>query len=110
MSDFLAYCPGYLKPIVKPAYHTGMRQGEILNLTWGQVDLREGFIRLRPQDCKTNEGRLAPLNREMVEVLKTMLRGLPGAGVFTRNGKPIKSIREVFEAACRRAIMSLLQK
>jgi integrase len=70
---------------------------------WGQADLKEGFIRLRPQNCKTDEGRLAPLNREMVEVLKTVQRGLPGAGVLTRNGNPIKSIREVFEAACRRA-------
>ena len=96
----LAHCPGHLKPIVKLAYYTGMRQGEILSLTWGQVDLKEGFIRLRPQDCKTNEGRLVPLNREIVEVLKAMIRGLPGAKVFTRNGNPIKSIREVFEATC----------
>ncbi len=67
----LAQCPGHLKPIVKLAYHTGMRQGEILNLTWGQIDLKEGFIRLRPEDCKTNEGRLVPLNREMLELLWT---------------------------------------
>ena len=32
-----------------------------------------------------------------------MSRGLPGVKVFTRNGEPIKSIREVFEAAYRRA-------
>ena len=63
----LAYCQDYLKPIVKLAYHTGMRQGEILNLTWGQVDLREGFIRLRPEETKTNEGRLVPFNGELRE-------------------------------------------
>ena len=28
---------------------------------------------------------------------------MPAARVFNRNGKPITSIREVFEAACRRA-------
>ena len=30
----LAPCPAHLKPIVKLAYYTAMRQGEILNLTW----------------------------------------------------------------------------
>lgn len=99
----LAACPGYLKPIIKLAYHTGMRRGEILGLTWGQVDLRDGFIRLRPEDTKTNEGRLVPLNRELVEMLRAMPRGLPHAQVFTKEGREIKSIREAFEAACRRA-------
>jgi len=32
-----------------------------------------------------------------------MLRGLPGVRVFNRNGNPIKSIREVFEVAVKRA-------
>jgi len=30
-------------------------------LTWDRVDLKERFIRLRPEDTKTNEGRLVPL-------------------------------------------------
>jgi integrase len=42
----LTHCPDHLKQIVKVAYHTGMRQGEILTLTWGQIDLKEGFIKL----------------------------------------------------------------
>lgn len=63
----LALCPEHLKPIVKLAYHTGMRRGEILNLKWDRVDLKEGFIRLRPEDTKTTEGRLVPLNRELME-------------------------------------------
>ncbi|MBU4233513.1 MAG: hypothetical protein KKF43_13425 [Proteobacteria bacterium] len=33
-----------------------MRQGKILNLKWGQVDLKAGFVRLRPEETKTNEG------------------------------------------------------
>jgi integrase len=36
-------------------------------------------------------------------MFKELPRNLPGARVFDRNGKPINSIREVFEAACRRA-------
>jgi integrase len=99
----LAESPDHLRPIVKVAYHTGMRQGEILNLTWGQVDFKEGFIRLRPEDTKTNEGRLIPLNRELIEMFKAMPKGFPVVRVFTREGKPIKSIREIFEATCRKA-------
>ncbi len=34
-----------------------------------------------------------------------MPRGLPGVKVFMREGKPINSIREVFDAACKRALI-----
>ncbi|MEW6386312.1 MAG: tyrosine-type recombinase/integrase [Thermodesulfobacteriota bacterium] len=99
----LAYSPPHLKPIVKLAYHTGMRQGEILNLTWGQVDLKEGFIRLNPENTKTNEGRLVPLSQEMVEMLKAMPRGLPGVPVFTYKGNSVACIKKSFVTACKRA-------
>ena len=59
----------------------------ILNLTWGQVDLKEGFIKLRAEDTKTNEGRLIPLNLELVEMFKAMSRGFPQAPVFTYKGR-----------------------
>ena len=82
MPGSLPISPAQLKPIIKLAYHTAMRQGEILYLTWGQVDLKEGFIRLRPEDTKTNEGRLVPLNRELVEMLQGHAAGpAGGAGV-----------------------------
>ncbi len=99
----LTESPPYLKLIIRLAYHTAMRLGEIINLTWGQMDLKEGFIKLSPEDCKTNEGRFVPLNAELIEMFKGMPRGLPGAPVFLRNGQRITSIREVFGAACRRA-------
>jgi integrase len=70
------------------------------------VDLKEGFIRLRPEDTKTQGKRLVPLSQEMMEMFKAMPRGLPGVKVFTRLGKPINSIREVLEAACKRALIT----
>jgi integrase len=100
----LAYCPAHLKPIVKLAYHTAMRQGEILFLTWGQVDLKEGFIKLRPEDTKTNEGRFVPLNRELIEMFQAMPRGLPGVRVFPYKGKTFgSSFQRAFETARKRA-------
>jgi integrase len=77
-----------------------MRQGEILNLTWGRVDLKVGFIQLRPEDTKTNEGRLVPLNKELVEMLQAMPRGLPGVRVFSCKGKAFgSSFQKVCETA-----------
>ena len=77
-----------------------MRQGEILFLTWGQVDLRDGFIRLDPEHTKTNEGRLVPLNGELVEMLRAMPRGLPGVRVFPYKGKAFGStFQRAFETA-----------
>ncbi len=95
----LAHCPARIKPIIKVAYQTAMRRGEILNLKWDRVDLKEGFIRLRPEDTKTTEGRLVPLNRELMEMFKAMPRGLPGVRVFTYEGKPVISIQKDFDEA-----------
>jgi integrase len=65
-----------------------------MGLTWGQVHLKEEFIRLKPEHTKTNEGRLVPLGGELVEMLKAMPRGLPGVRVFT-----------LFVNACKRAVV-----
>jgi integrase len=99
----LAHCPDHLKPIVKVAYHTGMRRGEILNLKWDRVDLKEGFIRLRPEDTKTTEGRPVPLNRELTEMFKAMPRGLPLTPVFTYKGNSMSEMKRSFTTACQRA-------
>ena len=74
---------------------TGMRQGEILDLTWGQVDVKEGFIQLAPEHCQSNDGRLVPLTRELVEMFKAMTRGLPAVKVFTFAGWQIGAIKKV---------------
>jgi integrase len=78
----LAHCPGELNTVVQVAYHTAMRRGEILSLKWGQVDLQSGFVELAPGDCKTGEGRLVPLAPELITLLHTLPRGLPGVKLF----------------------------
>ena len=50
----------YLKPVLLYVYHSGMRRGEILGLTWEGVDLKGEFIRLKGADTKTS----APVCRD----------------------------------------------
>lgn len=42
----LSHCDSHLYPIVFTALNTGMRKGEILNLKWSQIDLKNGLILL----------------------------------------------------------------
>ncbi len=96
----LAHCSPKVKPIVKVAYFTAMRQAEILNLIWQQLDLREGFIHLQPKDTKTNEARSIPLNAELIEMFGAMPRGFPGVRVFPYKGKAFGStFQKAFNAA-----------
>ena len=98
----IACCPPHTARIVMMAYYTAMRKGEILNLKRNRIDMINGFIRLRPEDTKTDEGRTIPIHPEIMDMLKSMPRDISG-WVFTLNGKPISSIRKSFITACEAA-------
>lgn len=104
----IGVAPLHLKPILLTAYHTGMRKGEILNLAWDRVDFKADMIRLRPEDTKTQEGRLVPMTKELSETLRNATIYLDGEGhrvpyVFTYAGRRIGAVRRAFETACRQA-------
>jgi integrase len=60
----------YLHTIVVLALSTGMRQGEILNLRWPDVDLNTGRIILH--ETKNGERRVVPLLGRARELLKEL--------------------------------------
>jgi len=93
----------HLKPILEVAYYTGMRRGEILNLRWDQLDLKNGFINLNPSDTKTNRKRVVPLLHEIIETLRKIPRNIRTFYVFNLGGNRIGSFKTAFKAACRRA-------
>jgi integrase len=95
--------PDYLKPILITVYHTGMRKGEILNLTWENVDLKGGFLRLKSENTKEDAAKVIPLNNELTELFKNIIKCVHHNHVFTRNNKPIRNIREIFTKACKEA-------
>ena len=98
----LSCCPPHTARIVTMAYFTAMRRSEILKLKWDRVDLKNGFIRLRPEDTKTKDGRAIPMHPEIMEILKALPRDIHG-WVFTLDGKPITDFKRSFATACRLA-------
>lgn len=96
--------PSWFKPIALCAFVSAMREGEILNLTWDRVDRKGGFIRLRPEDTKTSEGRSIPIDPRLEEVLHGLPRSIhKGGHVFTRDGKPVTEVRWWHDKTCREA-------
>ncbi len=102
-SKLLAACSEHLKPIVKLAYLTGMRKGEITGLRWNQIDFKNRVISLTAADTKTKEKREIPLSETLTETFSRIPRVLGSPNVFVFRGEPIWRISTAFNAACRRA-------
>jgi integrase len=97
--------PYYLKPVVTFAYHTGWRVGEILDLIWDRVDLKQGIITLNPGETKNEGARTLYLNEELSKEMKNLhsKRHLGCPFVFHHNGKKIKRITRAWGTACIKA-------
>ncbi|MBI5366231.1 MAG: site-specific integrase [Planctomycetes bacterium] len=82
----IAYEP--VRSAVIVAANTGMRRGELVNLTWADVDLGAAVARVR--DPKNGCPREVPLNRPALEALAGLPRGIEDPHVFlgTRGGRP----------------------
>jgi integrase len=114
LTRVLLHLPDYARPLVRFAYLTGWRSGEVLGLQWSQVDFEAGTVRLEPGTTKNHEGRTFPfrvlpplaelLERQrehtrQVERLKETI--IPW--VWHRDGRPIRSIRVAWRNAQKKA-------
>jgi len=63
-------CPKWFRPMIWTAYYTGMRRGEILELTRKQVNLAKRLITLSPGDTKEAHWKRVPIHRDLVPILE----------------------------------------
>lgn len=109
----LARLPEDLQPVFEIAHATGWRvKSEILTRRWFHVDFKAGWLRLEPGETKNGDGRMFPLTPDLRAVLerqRARTEALQRATaqiipwVFHRDGKPIKSFRRAWLAACKHA-------
>lgn len=69
------------------AYCAGLRMGEIVHLSVGDVQLEEGLIEIR--DTKFFKSRRLPLTSSVVEVLRKYLHARTLAGASTADDSPL---------------------
>ena len=110
LEAIVAELPEPLGPVVRFAALTGWRRGEILPLTWSQVDFNHKVVRLAPGTTKNRKGQefpfgtfppLASLLESQREQTRTVERerGEIIPWVFHRNGERIQSLRTAWDAA-----------
>ena len=81
-------------------YATGLRVGEALNLTQGDVDLRAGFVSVR--ESKFFKSRLVPLGPQLVKALANYVARCEGAG-FPQVATLLSSLHEEESVLARHA-------
>ena len=100
-----ANLPASFQDVLDFAYYSGWRRNEILYLTWEEVDLSGGVIRLSPLRSKTRTGRVLPISPPLRLVLerREALRQESHPRVFSRDGVPVRVWRHALRDACRAA-------
>lgn len=99
----LAELPPHQEALARFALATGLRQGNILGLTWQQVDLGNQRAWIHADEAKGRRAIPVPLNADAMRVLEQQL-GNHRKWVFTWQGKRIKQVNtHAFQKALRRA-------
>jgi len=102
VAALLQACADHIRPIVVTALNTGMRKGEILNLRWADVDLKN--LKITVTNAKNNESRAIPVNQTLYRELSTLYNHSKSDYVFCdTDGHPFGDIKKGFMAALRRA-------
>jgi integrase len=60
----------HLQRLIIGALETGMRRGELLALTWRDVNLDRRELTVRPENSKTRTGRVLPISTRLAGILE----------------------------------------
>ncbi|MFV0321703.1 MAG: tyrosine-type recombinase/integrase [Alphaproteobacteria bacterium] len=97
----------YLEPMVLVALNTGMRRGELLSLTWQDIDLKQNIISLKGKNTKSAQSRNIPMNDEVKDIITKLHDEGVTAGdyLFTHplTGKPMKEIGKAWREVVKQA-------
>ena len=100
-----AHLPAPWQDILDLAYYSGWRKNELLGLTWDEIDVAGGVIRLSPARSKTLVGRILPISPPIAEALarRGVRRDPTSLLVFHRDGIPVRRWRTAWRTACQAA-------
>jgi len=99
----ISACDGLLRDIVVVALGTGARRGELLSLTWDQVNFKGKAIHLTK--TKSGKARTIPMNQTVYETLARLRERATSEWVFEspRTGRAFVDLKNGLREAYKRA-------
>lgn len=92
----------HLRPILICALETAMRAGEIMKLTWGDVDMRTRIITVRAENCKTERKRIIPITERLYSEIEALWQTSPQMSDWSVFGVE-DTVKKSFASACKDA-------
>jgi integrase len=105
----LQHAPPHLQRLIIAALETGCRRGELLSLTWADVDLPHRELTIRAANAKDREQRILPISSRLAGVLEMARTDAAGreypasAYVFGELGEPLVTIKKAWETTVLKA-------
>jgi len=87
----LAELPAHLRAMVRFSLATGLRQRNVMELEWSQVNLERRQAWIHPDQAKARKAIAVPLNAEAMVVLR-QAQGSHSRYVFTYKREPVKQV------------------
>ena len=93
----------YVRALFLLQMHTGLRKGELLELSWSQVDLQANVIRI--PDPKNRRPHRVPLTGEAAELLRGLPKLVGSSWVFPGRdpSMPLHNVYKPWQRICKRA-------
>ncbi len=85
----LKHLTGEAKSVFEFAIETAMRRGELLSLTWKDIDIKNCTATLK--DTKNGEVRVVPLSSTAIRVLNGQTRGIGTGKVFSISTRQLRN-------------------
>jgi integrase len=99
----LMQLPTHLNAMARFTLATGLRESNVLQLEWHQIDMQRHVAWIHADQAKANKALGVPLNEDAITVLKAQI-GKHNTNVFTYFGKPVgKAGTQAWKKALNRA-------
>ena len=99
----ISQLPVHLAEMVRFSLATGLRQANVKELEWSQLDLERRVAWIHPDQAKARKAIPVPLNADAVLVLRRQ-QGMHPVNVFTYRGNPVKEANtKAWKKALKRA-------